>query len=270
MLIKRVIPPMKSLFRLLTELSSNKWLSFLAGKFAKSSVSRRFIPYFVRTYKISVEEAEKSVDEYATLNDFFVRRLKPDRRVVDPDQTALVSPVDGTLSAMGKIDQGTLLSIKGQDYEVKQLLHHSPRTITYQQGYYFVIYLSPSDYHRIHAPVTGKIVEKDVVAGKHFPVNEYGMRRVRHVLSRNARKITYLNSPHSEIALVKVGALNVSSICYESSLPVEIKRGDSLAYFEFGSTIVLLIENKSFFTKDDLKVGQPIRMGQALGYFVDR
>src|SRR5690606_32666270 len=130
----------------------------------------------------------------------------------------------------------------GQDYDVKELLNHSPRTVTYEQGTYFILYLSPSDYHRIHAPISAKIVEKDHIPGRSFPVNDFGMKRVTKVLSRNERKITYLHHPSGDVAVIKVGALNVSGIRYEESLPSFVSKGDPLAYFEFGSTVVLLVE----------------------------
>jgi phosphatidylserine decarboxylase len=38
-----------------------------------------------------------------------------------------------------------------------------------------------------------------------------------------------------------------------------------LAYFEFGSTVVLLLENDTFTCLNTLSIGSKIRMGQSLG-----
>lgn len=261
---------MRSFYRLLTELSSIKWISQLTGRFAKSAFSKRFIPHFIKTYGIRADEAEKELHEYPTLNDFFIRKLKTGSRRIDPDEDAIISPVDGTLTAFGAIEEGMLLNIKGQDYNIDELLNQSPRTVSYKHGFYFILYLSPSDYHRIHAPITAQIVENDHIPGRCFPVNQFGMKHVSKVLCRNERKITYLHHPSGDLALIKVGALNVSGIQYEDGLQPSVTKGDPLAYFEFGSTVVMLLEKDMFESDPELELGQHVRMGQRLGRLHNR
>lgn len=257
----------KSLFRLLTELSSRKALSQLTGAFAKSRFSRLLIPRFARTYGIRIEDAERPVQEYGSLNEFFTRRLKAGLRPVYDAPRALASPVDALITGMGPIEDGLILNVKGQDYTTEELLNRSPRLVNYKHGFYFVLYLSPTDYHRIHSPVAGNIVEKEHVPGKVYPVNDFGLRHMRRVLSRNERLITYIKHELGEVAVVKVGALNVSSIRYASPLPDELSRGGELAYFEFGSTVVLLMESGTFACRPDLQVGSKVKMGEWLGDF---
>jgi phosphatidylserine decarboxylase len=256
---------MKPLFRLLTELSSRKSISRLTGAFAQSKVSRGLISRFARTYGIRIEDAEKEIKEYATLNEFFTRRLKQGLRPVDKAPDALTSPVDALITGIGPISEGLMMNIKGQDYTIEELLNRSPRTISYKNGYYFVLYLSPTDYHRIHSPVTGTIIEKEHVPGKVYPVNDFGLRQMRRVLSRNERLISYMEHPYGEVAVVKVGAMNVSSIRYANPLPNQLAAGDELAFFEFGSTVVLLIETNTFTCRSDLQLGSKVKMGERLG-----
>ncbi|CAE6450636.1 unnamed protein product [Rhizoctonia solani] len=216
-------------------------------------------------YGIAVQEAEKQLHEYSTLNEFFTRRLKPGSRPVDAEPDAVVSPVDALITGCGPIRQGTILNVKGQDYTIEELLNRSPRTENYKNGYFIVLYLSPTDYHRIHTPVSGTVVEREHVPGKVYPVNEFGLRHMRRVLSRNERLITYMRHAGAETAIVKVGALNVSSIKYVQPLRDKMQKGDDLAYFEFGSTVVLLTEDDSFVPRSDLAVGLKVRMGEKLG-----
>ncbi|WP_276354142.1 archaetidylserine decarboxylase [Cohnella caldifontis] len=255
----------RRLLRAMTELSSRKFVSRLTGSFAKSAFSRRLIPRFAATYRIAVEEAEKRLEEYGTLNEFFTRRLKPGSRPIDEAVDTLVSPVDARITACGPIRDGLLLQIKGQDYTLDELLNGSPRTRQYRHGYYWVLYLSPTDYHRIHSPCAGEIVETEHVPGKVYPVNEFGLTFMRRVLSRNERLVTYIRHEGGELAVVKVGALNVSSIRYVEPLPARLGRGDELAYFEFGSTVVLLTEDGTVEPRTDLKAGDTVRMGHRLG-----
>ncbi|WP_040950229.1 archaetidylserine decarboxylase [Gorillibacterium massiliense] len=257
---------LEGFFRLLTELSSHKAVSKIAGAFANSRASRRFIPWFIKTYSIPAADAEKEITAYATLNDFFTRRLKPDLRPIDAAADALVSPVDALITAMGTIQDGEILNIKGQDYTVEELLNHSPRAVSYRHGFYFVLYLSPMDYHRIHSPASGRILEREHIPGKVYPVNDAGFKYGRKVLSRNERLITYVRTEHGEIAVVKVGALNVSSIRYADELQDQLEIGGELARFEFGSTVVLLTENGVFNPLQELRPDVKVKMGQLLGH----
>lgn len=255
----------KGLFRLLTELSSRKWISKSAGMIAKSRLSKRWIKRFIRSFSIVADEAEKTLDQYESLNDFFTRRLKPGSRMIDPEPDTVISPVDALVTGIGHIQDGQLLNIKGQDYTIQELLNRSPRVVNYTNGFFFVLYLSPADYHRIHAPAAGKIVEREHIPGRTYPVNDFGLRSIRRVLSRNERLVTYIQNDAGELAVVKVGALNVSSIRYVEPLPNEVHKGDELAYFEFGSTVVLLMENDTFTPRSDLMINKKVRMGEPLG-----
>lgn len=259
----------KPFFRLLTELSSRKWVSQITGSFAKSSASRLFITRFAKTYGIRIEDAEKGLSEYRSLNDFFTRRLKPGLRPIDQGADQLISPVDCMITGMGSIEAGLIVNVKGQDYTVEDLLNHSPRQINYDHGFYYVLYLSPTDYHRIHTPVTGTIIESEHVLGKVYPVNDFGLRHMPKTLSRNERLITIMQHDKGEIAVIKVGALNVSSIQYVSGLQQSLERGDELAFFEFGSTVVLLMENDTFNPREDLHVGSKVKMGEKLGTLIN-
>jgi phosphatidylserine decarboxylase len=260
----------KPFYRLLTELSSRKWVSQITGAFAKSRTSRLMISRFAKTYGIRVEDAEKHISEYASLNDFFTRRLKPGLRPIDGDPSFLLSPVDALITGMGPIHEGLILDVKGQDYTIEELMNRSPRTINYRNGFYFVLYLSPTDYHRIHSPITGDIVEKEHIPGRVYPVNDFGLRYMNRVLSRNERLITFIQHEAGEVAVIKVGALNVSSIQYSEPLSNHLERGQELAYFEFGSTVVLLMEDDIFLPRTDLGVGTQVKMGDALGALVKK
>lgn len=253
------------LMQSMTELSSRKWISRLTGRLAQSSASRRFIPSFARMYGIQIQEAEKPIGEYSTLNEFFTRRLKAGARLIDNDPDTLVSPVDALITGAGPVKAGTIFNIKGQDYTIEELLNRSPRAASYVGGYCLVLYLSPTDYHRIHTPVEGTIVESEHIPGKVYPVNEFGLRHMKRVLSRNERLTTYIRHHGGEVAVVKVGAMNVSSIKYVDPQMKNVEKGQELAYFEFGSTVVLLTEDHTFTLRGDLMPGKKVRMGESLG-----
>ncbi len=255
------------LFRLTTELSSQPVIARLVGQFAKSSLSKALIPRFATLYGIPLDEASKTVDQYSSLNDFFIRQLREGARPIHPDADAMVSPVDGTLVAVGEISNNHTFVVKGQTYTVAELLNNSEYVSRFNAGAFAVIYLSPSNYHRIHSPMTGKVIAFERIPGKVYPVNDRGMRLMPRVLSRNARLVSYITAENKTMALVKVGAMNVSSIRYSrgDQPPVDVMKGEELAYFEFGSTVVLLWEKGMFQPSDHLSVGLPLRMGEKIG-----
>lgn len=259
---------MKPLFKLLTELSSRKTISKWTGRFAKSRMSKGLIRPFIKTYKIQLEEAEQPIESFHTLNQFFTRKLKPGARPIDAHPNSIISPVDGKITGMGRVHTGRMIDIKGQHYDLLALLNDSPRSVRYEHGYFIVLYLSPSDYHRIHAPVSGIFMDKEHIAGKVYPVHDFSMRHIPQVLSRNERLVSYWQTEQfGEVAVVKVGALNVSSVRYNEPLQEKIVRGEELAWFEFGSTVVVLIESEEVKPCIDLKVGDHVKMGQRLGLF---
>jgi phosphatidylserine decarboxylase len=256
-----------AVFRLFTELSSRRTLARMTGSIAKSRGSRILLRKFARHYGIDVAEAEKPLQEYRSLNEFFTRRLRPEFRPIDAQTDTLVSPVDGVLVAAGEIHAGKLFPVKGQVYTSSDLLGGSPHASRFEKGTFAVIYLSPSNYHRIHSPIDGTVLEWDRIPGTVYPVNDRGMRMMPRVLSRNARLVTYIEHESRLLALVKVGAMNVSSIRYaaEDEPPEKVRKGDELAYFEFGSTVVLLMEKDMFSPSPSLSAGSALRMGEAIG-----
>lgn len=259
--------PSKQIFTWLTQLTSNQVISKSVGRLAKSKISRKWIPSFAKAYNIPVEEAELAVGEYPSLNAFFTRRLKPGARPIDEEANSIVSPVDALITACGYMEDGKLLEVKGQTYSLEELVNHNPRAESFRSGFFYVLYLSPRDYHRIHVPVDGVLEETEEIAGRVFPVNHASMTNIRHVLSRNYRINSYIQHPVGQVGVVKVAALNVASIQFVDGVQPQhpLKKGDELAYFEFGSTIVLLLEQGKYAPDTSVGVGSRVKMGERLG-----
>jgi phosphatidylserine decarboxylase len=274
---------MDNLRLILMNILPKKSLSRLVGNFARSTFSKVFIPTFAKLYQINLDEAEKTIDEYTSLTDFFIRRLKPGARAIADGDEVIVSPVDGKVSAFGTIENGTLIQAKGVYYTVNELLgSDEDRALGFNGGQFMTIYLSPQDYHRIHTPLAGEITGYAYVPGTLFPVNAFGVRAVKGLFARNERVITYLNTEAGEVAVIKVGAIIVGSVkvnysdittnirggqVVKESLKVKrsIKKGDEVGRFEFGSTVILLFERDKVSFRSDLSEGQSVKMGSPLG-----
>ncbi|KAI3468968.1 hypothetical protein Pfo_025631 [Paulownia fortunei] len=79
---------------------------------------------WARAFHSNLEEAQLPLEEYASLREFFVRKLKEDSRPIDSDPYCLVSPVDGIVLRYGELrGPGAMIEqVKGCSYSASSLL----------------------------------------------------------------------------------------------------------------------------------------------------
>ncbi len=222
---------------------------------------------FVKAYKINQDEMEKPLKNYKSLHELFVRNLKADARKINEETNSIVSPVDGLIADLGTIASDCSFYVKNQHYSIREMLGSDDHAIKYMGGTYIILYLSPSDYHRIHTPISGTVVGSWTLGNKSYPVNEIGLKLGKKPLARNYRHITELEVQGGrKLAIVKVGALNVNSIhtTYEDE---QLQKGKELAYFSFGSTVILLFEKDTFSVDDKIRVPTYVKVGMKIGTF---
>lgn len=239
------------------------------------------IAAYVRAYEVDMGEVEVPRGGFRTFDEFFTRRLKPGARQVDPDQRALVSPADGRIEGFGQITEDAELVVKGTRYTAADLLGDAQEAIRYEGGHHFVVYLSPKDYHRVHAPTSGDVHHARYVPGTLFPVNRIGSEYIPQLLARNERiSVLQRSEIHGLVTTILVGAIAVGRIglafddlqtnsgcvhgprSYADS-PIPMDRGEELGVFHLGSTVIVMTPPEC--TLDvDLEVGASIHMGQAM------
>lgn len=278
------------LFLLLQKLLPRLALTALVFRLARirtTGIKNFFIRQFVGIYKVNVEEVKQSVpDDFATFNDFFIRELVASARPIDAASESIVSPADGTVSAAGKIDRDRIFQAKGLHYTLTDLLATDIDDATrFVDGAFATIYLSPSDYHRVHSPVSGELIAARYVPGDLFSVNEATVSYLPNLFTRNERLICHLQTVNGPIVVILVGALNVGSINTRWSGDLrprkkgvvdnidiatkgestQLKKGDLIGWFNMGSTVIVLLPPGSSDELSTLKTGSRVRMGQAIG-----
>ncbi len=258
----------KQLLKSLVELTGNPVSSTMLKTISKSRLSKPLIRPYSKIYKINENEMEHALVSYRSLHDFFTRRLRHGLRPIDESPSSLISPVDGILSEMGEVSVNKSFFIKNQQYHIEQIFGDEFKAAPYNNGYFFVLYLSPSHYHRIHYPITGKLNSRYALGTRSFPVNNFGIRFGNKPFSTNYRLISELNTPFGKVGIVKVGALNINSIQVVNSSSCCVK-GEELGYFSFGSTVILFIENVETF-KPTMQVNTEVKMGQPLGVWIEK
>jgi phosphatidylserine decarboxylase len=255
-------------YRLMIELTNGRWTSGILRRFAHSRVSRVVVPSFAKIYHLNQAEMEKGLSEYPTLHDLFVRTLKKEARVINPSRDSIVSPVDAVIEDIGQVKATSEITVKGKTYSIEEMLGDKELLNKYINGTYMILYLSPSHYHRIHSPVDGIVTKQWTLGSKSYPVNKWGLKYGVRTLAKNYRVMTEVNTEHGHVMIVKVGAMFVNSIetTHKGS---QLEKGGEIAYFSFGSTVVLLFEKDIFQVDSDLHTPKEIKVGEKLGTFVN-
>jgi phosphatidylserine decarboxylase len=230
------------------------------------------IRVFAQLFRVDLREAaEPAPRAYASFNAFFTRALREDARPMAAAPDALLSPVDGTVSQAGRVDDERLIQAKGRGYGLGELLGgDEDLTLAFRNGSFATLYLSPRDYHRIHMPVDGRLRRMIHVPGRLFSVNPTTVAGVPRLFARNERVICLFETAFGPVAVILVGAIFVGSIEtawagritpprgrrisnaeYGDEGPV-LARGAELGRFNMGSTVILLIPSDSVRWSPDL------------------
>ena len=266
------------------------WLTSLVYRIAhirNPRIKNFLITRFVPLYDVDVDEIKLEVPRgFATFNDFFTRELKDGARKIDADANAIISPADGTVSAVGILQGDSLFQAKGIDYSLDELLATDiAESSSYVNGRFATIYLAPYNYHRVHAPFDAELVAARYVPGDLFSVNEATVSRVAGLFRRNERLVMHFRTAHGPAVLIFVGALNVGSISTPWSGEIRprkagivdaidiskhdtiVQKGDLLGWFNMGSTVILLLPDGACEWHDNFDAGDTLRMGEAIGAF---
>jgi phosphatidylserine decarboxylase len=243
------------------------------------------IRFVASRYGIDMNEAAESDPRtYASFNAFFTRALKPDARPVAPETDALVSPVDASVSQVGRIERGRLLQAKGHDFALDDLLGGDRAlAANFANGSFATLYLSPRDYHRVHMPIEGRLTRMDFIPGKLFSVSDATAQLVPGLFARNERVVTLFDTPAGPVAMVLVGAIFVGSIetiwagevreargtpvrwVYPKGEAPELAKGDEMGRFNMGSTVILILPEGKVAWERRLRSGERVKLGERIG-----
>ena len=246
-------------------------------------VGRAVMGAFARRYRIDLSECE-DLSGFATFGQFFARPLRSGLRPVAPGQEVVVSPVDGAVSEAGIAERGRLVQAKGIDYSTSALVGDDRVGARLAGGSYTTIYLSPRDYHRIHFPISGRVLGWRYIPGRLWPVNPASVRTVPGLFTVNERLVTLLDSPLGLVAIVAVGATVVGRVrasfdpgvpvtnlagagpqSRDYAEPIAVAKGQELGAFEMGSTVILLFEPGRVAFAASVSPGARVRVGEAIG-----
>jgi phosphatidylserine decarboxylase len=236
---------------------------------------------FLKLYPVNMADAaQPDPYRYASFNEFFTRALKAGARPIAA-APRIACPVDGTVSECGNIERDLLLQAKGQNYRLQDLLAEQEWAQRFEGGSFATIYLAPFNYHRIHMPIAGRLLDTVYVPGRLFSVNGVAAQHIPRLFARNERVLTLFDTALGRCALVMVGALNVGSmatvwagditpaarrrVAHVPGPSVHLESGAELGRFNMGSTVILLFEPQRVRWEPGLGAGAVVQLGQAIG-----
>ncbi len=275
-------------FVALQYLLPHRLLSSLALRIARIETpwfKNAMIGFIAKRFGVDWSEAASAdINDYRHFNAFFTRALKPGARPTPADASAIVMPADGRISQCGPIRYGRLFQAKGFDFSAEELLADAALAKRFDGGVFATIYLSPRDYHRVHMPFAGRLLETRHVPGRLFSVGTSTVAQVPRVFARNERLVCIFDTSFGPMAVVMVGALLVSGVetiwngveipAYadrvisrdyrQTSPPVALERNAEMARFNYGSTVIVLLPPGAAVLAPSLTAEVPVRLGQLL------
>jgi phosphatidylserine decarboxylase len=224
--------------------------------------------------------SEARTQRFPSLHACFTRELKPGARPVDRDPNIITSPCDAIVGACGGIDRNELIQAKGFPYTLQELLIDPQLVQLYHDGQYATLRLTPSMYHRFHAPHDCVVDKVTYISGDTWNVNPIALNRISKLFCKNERAVirTMLHPSGIVVTLVPVAAILVASIRLhfldvllnmqyhgKAEIPCRASfgKGQEMGWFQHGSTIIVFAP-KGVALCDSVQEGAVIRMGRPL------
>ncbi|HXC26717.1 MAG TPA: archaetidylserine decarboxylase [Stellaceae bacterium] len=250
------------------------WFSHIESPFlARISIAiwRRFS---------DLDLADARIDRFSSLHACFTRELKPGARPIDDDPRVMTSPCDGIVIACGPIEEGRLMQVKGSSYRLGDLVMNPELVGRYRGGQYVTLRLTPSMYHRFHAPYDCTVEHVSYIPGDTWNVNPPALKRIPGLYCRNERAVIRLVLEGSKeiVTLVAVAAILVAGIrlrfldllmnsfnrgAIELPCHASLGKGEEMGWFEHGSTIIMLAPRGASLAAGICE-GVKIRLGRPL------
>lgn len=281
---------MSILFIGLQKILPQHLLSRLTGALAECKtpwIKNLVIRLFHHHFKINMQDAqEENPYAYENFNAFFTRALKADVRDIDQAIETLVSPADGCISEIGRIDYARLLQAKGRTYSLTSLLGGSPeRAQPFLNGHFATVYLSPKDYHRVHMPIKGTLRETLYIPGDLWSVNATTAAHVDDLFARNERLVALFDTQAGPMAMILVGAMIVAGIevVWQGQVAppsrhhplilgqhfkedITLEKGAEMGRFKLGSTVIMLFTENQVNWVESLQAQSPVQLGQTIAH----
>ena len=183
-----------------------------------------------------------------------IRFWRTPKRVSLAKETEIVSPADGNVIYIKKIDKGDVpISIKNK--RISKLDELTKTELLETPCWLIGINMTPFDVHKNCAPVEGKIMLQKHFIGKFLSLKE------NKALTENERNTFVIKNNKIIIGVVQIASRLVRKIDVYKKEGVQVKRGDWIGMIRFGSQVDVILPvscDIKIKEKDQLYAGKTI------------
>ncbi|KAH9993347.1 phosphatidylserine decarboxylase-domain-containing protein [Xylariaceae sp. FL0662B] len=228
-----------------------------------ASLTEASLKTFVDSPPYNYDEALLPEGGFQTFNEFFARHLKPGARPIDApeDDRVIVYPADCTFDnsvpdqSIVRISSGGTVDVKGLQWTIGSLLQGSSYASEFEGGVWMHAFLNTYNYHRLHAPVSGTVLEAKNIKGAASVEVDSRCRSVDgpgHQFLQTRGMVIIDNPTLGKVAVLPIGMGMISSVRLSVKKGKVLKKGDEISYFQFGgSDIVCVFQAKAGLSVED-------------------
>jgi phosphatidylserine decarboxylase len=164
------------------------------------------------------------------------RFFRDPERIPPEDTNTILSPADGKVIYVKKIEQGTIpySEKKGRKFSLNDF---TKSDVLPSEGYLIGIAMNFLNVHVNRAPIDGKL---SVI--RHIQGRFVSLRR-REAVTENERALTVIDNGHFKIGVVQIASRLVRKIVLYLREGHEIRRGERIGMIRFGSQVDLILPN---------------------------
>lgn len=228
------------------------FLTKMIGNFLISSLSKYYINYFIKNYNI--DKNEYSSNDFNSFNDFFVRQLLIQPQIYD-DTVLFRSSCTARILHIDKNKLSAKINVKGTDFDIDTLIDEN----RYDIETAIICRLSVEDYHHIHMPYSGKLVNIKIIGDDYYSVQQDVINKKSvNVLTKNYRHIykfdtQKLYNNDFTFWIIPIGALIAGTVTHNLTVGQYYKSGERIANFSLGGSTVVILSTKKININEDIE-----------------
>lgn len=243
----------------------NPKISKRAAKILSSKISAAFVPSFIKRNRIDIDDYIVPEGGFRSFNDFFTRKIKPGKRVVE--EIGLICPSDGLLT-VSDITEKNVFNIKNTSYSLKELLDDEDLAGEFIGGTALIFRLTPSHYHRYVFCASGKVGKTRFIPGVLHSVKPV-CHETFPVFVQNAREYAVFDTEeYGKVVQMEVGALLVGKISNSGYAAGDrVRIGEEKGYFEYGGSSIVVLTKRRLREKHASNDEMPVKLGMDIAYW---
>lgn len=248
------------------------------------SINDESVKTFYESAVYNMDEYEEPRGGWKTFNEMFARYVKPGWRPIAAidDNRIITHPADATFGGQWEIRPNSHVRIKGLDWKIEELLEGSPYADKFKGGMWCHSFLSWTDYHRQHAPLSGIVREARVIQGASYvdlvAVPSKVDPTTHEVEAWRAdapdqpgyefmqtRGLIVLETEYGFCAILPIAMPQVSSVVVTAEVGKALRKGDEISYFQFGGSDIVYLFDANMNVSISAHKGVHYKVGTKIG-----